>query len=49
MALKIFLEAESMKEGSLEGIKANSGKIVEKMEKVRLVLDLACLVRIWTE
>lgn len=35
VALKIFLETDAMRDRSLEGIEANSSKIVEKMEKVR--------------
>jgi len=35
VALKIFLDARSMKENSLDGLSAATADIVEKMEKVR--------------
>lgn len=41
VALKIFLDARSMKENSCEGLTAASADIVDKMEKVRQLF--------WTE
>lgn len=46
VALKIFLEAESMKKGSFEGIQADSSKIVDKMEKVCIHCD--CVSYSWS-
>ena len=44
VAIKIFLESESLREPSLDGIAAASNKIIQSMEKVISLCNIDFLV-----